>query len=91
MDRAWLLNPDREPHHVGARLRRYYIDLETKEVTYKTLLTRDVDTIGFVIYNPRFAGQENRYTFVCTLDYKDQITRLHRIDNNDGSDTTWEE
>jgi carotenoid cleavage dioxygenase-like enzyme len=38
MDREWLLNPDRAPHHVGARLRRYYIDLDTKEVTYKTLL-----------------------------------------------------
>jgi beta,beta-carotene 9',10'-dioxygenase len=38
MDRKWLLDPERAAHHVGARLRRYYINLETKEVTYKTLL-----------------------------------------------------
>ena len=91
MDRAWLLDPNREAHHVGARLRRYSIDLETKEITYKTLLQRDTDTIGFVMYNTRFAGKENRYTYVCTLDYNESITRLHRIDNTDGSDLTWEE
>lgn len=92
MDRAWLLNPDRDAHHVGARLRRYYLNLQTKEVTYKDLLVRDTDTIGFVLYNPRFAGQENQYTYVCSLDYQEHITRLHRFDaKNDFKDLIWEE
>lgn len=55
-NRAWLLDPEREAQHLGARLRRYYIDLETKEITYKDLLQRDTDGMGFVMFNTRFSG-----------------------------------
>jgi beta,beta-carotene 9',10'-dioxygenase len=90
-DRQYLLDPNREAQHTGSRLRRYYINLETKEITYKDLLKRDVDSVGFTMYNPRFAGKESRYTYTCTLDFSEKITRLHRIDNSDGSDLIWEE
>ena len=76
MDKEWLLNPDREAHHVGAMLRRYEINLDTEEIKFHNLVTRDVDTVGFAMYNPRFAGKENRYTYICALDYTESITRL---------------
>jgi carotenoid cleavage dioxygenase-like enzyme len=91
MDRAWLLDPKRAPHHVGARLRRYYIDLETKEITFNDMLKRDTDTLGFVEYNPRFAAKETRYTYIVSLDYNENKTMLHQYDSKTGTDKTWSE
>jgi len=53
-DLNWLRNPERSEFKVNMRMRRYMINLDTDEITYKDLLKKDVDTAGFIMINPKW-------------------------------------
>ena len=53
-DLNWLRNTSRDVKSVNMRMRRYTINLDSGDVSYEDLLTKDSDGAGFIMINPNF-------------------------------------
>jgi carotenoid cleavage dioxygenase-like enzyme len=53
-ERSYYTDANRAALKVGSRLRRYKIDMKTKEVSFKDVLSYDSDLVGFVMINPSY-------------------------------------
>jgi carotenoid cleavage dioxygenase-like enzyme len=68
-DLHWLKNPERGPLNVNMRMRRYTINLDSGDVTFKDLLKYEVDTAGFIMINPNWQGKKHNYTYIISMDF----------------------
>lgn len=88
----WLNDPDRKGLPMGMRFRRYFINMKTKAVTFKDILSYDVNGAGFPLVNPTFAGTKTCFSYITELAFQEGTTAVLKIDHCNGDKVTrWTE
>lgn len=87
MDMAYINDVNRKGIKMGAKFRRYTINMKSGVVTFNDILSYDEGNAGFPIINPKMQGKKHCYSYITELQNAANYNAVVKVDHCNKSKT----